>query len=439
MPHSSSSRKVADRRRFLQSTAMLGAAATLGVARPARVHAQGSDVIKIGLIGCGGRGMGAVIQALSTGKDVRLVAVGDYFKSRAENGLKMMQQQNAEQINVPEDRIFGGFDNAKNVIASDADVILIACSAKFHPLYAKQALEAGKHVFVEKPNAIDAAGIHMLEEAVQIARDKKLSFLSGLQSRYCPQSQALVEKIHAGAIGEVRAIQSAFLRAPYGVRGQVEGMSELDFQVYNQYMFCWLSGDDFTQSLVHNVDRMTWLLGGKLPVAAVGMGGRASMFGRQYGNVFDHHSAIFHYPNDTCRLFAVCRTETGCYNNYDDLILGTKGTAYWNKSQIIGETNWTYEGKTGGGHAEEQVVLFDALRKGERIDSGDYVVNSTMMAILGQVACYTGKMITWKEMYESKFLFKPAPEECVAGMSAPVAPAADGLYPVPIPGQHTWW
>ena len=429
------------RRSFLKTTAFGTTAAIVSTKLNSSrfVHAQGNGAIKIGLIGCGGRGLGAANQAMSTGKDVRLVALGDYFMDRAKNGAEALRKQYPDQVDVPSDRIFDGFENDRGVIGSDADVILIACAAKLHPLYSKRAVEADKHVFVEKPNAIDAEGIHTLEEAVKIAREKKLSFLSGLQSRFCPQSQALVEKIHDGAIGDVKMIQSTFLRAPYGVRGYPQDMSELDVQVYNQYMFRWLSGDDFTQSLVHNVDRMTWLLGGKTPTQAFGMGGRASMMDRQFGDVFDHHAAVFHYPNDECRLFAYCRTETGCYNQYDDLIVGTKGNAYWNAARIIGETNWKYEDKHLGGHLEEQIALFDALRKGERLDSGDFVVNSTLMAILGQVASYTGKMIGWKEVYDSKFVFKPTPEDCVVGMEAPVKPGPNGLYPVPIPGQHSWW
>ncbi|GHT12818.1 dehydrogenase [Planctomycetales bacterium] len=420
------------------AAAVTTAPLVLGLNTPA-VHAQGSGTIKIGLIGAGGRGLGAANQALWTGKDVKLVAIGDYFKDRASAGAEALKKQYPEQVDIPNDRIYDGFQNDKGVIASGADVILIACAAKFHPLYAKHAVEAGKHVFVEKPNAIDSAGLHTLEEAVAIAKEKKLSFLSGLQSRYCPQYQALVDQVHNGAIGEVRMIQSTFLRSPYGVRGYPEGMSEVDSQVYNQYMFSWLSGDDFTQSLVHNVDRMTWLLGGKTPTHAFGVGGRASMTDRQFGNVFDHHAAAFIYPNDTCRLYGFCRTQNGAEYSYDDLIIGSKGTAYWNAAKIVGETNWHYEGNKLGGHGEEQVALFNAIRKGERIDS-DYVVKSTTMAILGQIASYTNKTISWQELYDSKFMFKPAPEECVAGMEPPVVPdPKTGSYPVPIPGQHNWW
>ena len=429
------------RRQFLKHTALAGAVATAGLAANPPVHAQGSGKIKIGVIGCGGRGGGAAQQALSTGKDVQLVAVGDYFKSRATSVKNALKADFPDQVDIPNENVFDGFQNYAGVIGAGVDVVLIAGAAKFHPFYTKVAIEAGKHVFAEKPNAIDAAGIHVLEEAVALARRKNLSFLSGLHSRYTAQGQALVEQIHNGALGEIRAIQSNFLRSPYGVRGSYEGMSELDFQCYNQYMFAWLSGDDFIQSLVHNVDRMSWAVG-KFPKAAYGMGGRASMIDRKYGSVFDHHSAVFYYGDDfsdNFRLFAACRTEDQCYDDYNDHIFGAKGMADWNSASIRGEKNWRFAGSHEGGHQEEQTALFKALRNGGRIDSGDYAVKSTMMAILGQIACYTGKMITWDELYNSKFEFPPSPEKCVAGMDPPVLPGPDGVYPVPIPGSNPWW
>ena len=427
------------RRNFLKTAALTGAVAASGLALSRSVHAAGSNVIRIGLVGCGGRGTGAAFQALATGEDVRLMAVGDYFKSRAMGAAASLQEQFPEQVEISEDRIFDGFENDKGVIASDIDVLLIACAAKFHPLYALRGIEAGKHVFAEKPNAMDGEGLATLKQVVEFARKKNLSFLSGLHSRYCLQYAALVDKIHRGMIGEVRTIQSAFLRSPYGVRGYPADMSELDVQVYNQYMFNWLSGDDFTQSLVHNVDRMTWVLDGKTPIAAVGMGGRASMIARDYGDVFDHHHATFYYPEDHCRLFAWCRTEAGCYDEYDDIIIGSRGTAYWNAAKIVGETNWQYEGRHTGGHQEEQTAFFKAIREGNRLDSGDYAINSSAMAILGQVACYTGQRITWDEMVDSEFTFGPKASECMADMEPPVRLGEDGSYPVPVPGVCKYW
>lgn len=426
------------RRQFLKQSALAGAAVTATLAVPRAVHAQGSGKIKVGLIGCGGRGKGAAVQAMNTGKDVQVVAIGDYFKSRALLARDAFKNAHPDQVDIPDENIFDGFQNHLGVIGADVDVVLIACAAKFHPLYAKAAIEAGKHVFLEKPCAIDSAGIHMLEEAVALARRKNLSFLAGLHCRYQPHGLALAEQIHNGAIGEIRSVQCNFLRPPYGFRGTYDGITELDYQVYNQYNFTWLSGDDVPQSLVHNLDRMSWFLG-KYPTSAYGMGGRASSYGRKYGNVFDHHSVVYYYGHENVRLFAACRTEGGCYNNYNDIVFGEKGITDWNNALIRGETNWKYTGKKGGGHQEEQTALFDALRSGGRIDSGDYAVKSTMMAVLGQIACYTGKMITWDEAYNSKFVFKPVPEECVAGMDPPVLPDPEGNYPVPIPGSNPWW
>ncbi|GHT25684.1 dehydrogenase [Planctomycetales bacterium] len=433
--------KQTSRRNFLRTAAAVSAPLVLGLNNTPRVHAAGSGVIKVGLVGCGGRGLGAAQQALSTGKDVKLVAVGDYFKQRAANGAAALKKQFPEQVDVADDKIFDGFQNNEGVSAAGADVILIACAAKFHPSYTLHALKAGKHVFCEKPNAVDALGISVIEESVKTAKEKNLSFLCGLQSRFCPQYQAVTEQVHNGAIGDVKMIQSTFLRAPYGVRENVPaGSSELDFQVWSQYMFNWLSGDDFTQSLVHNVDRMTWLLNGQTPTHAFGMGGRASMTERIFGNVFDHHAATFIYPQDKLRYYAFCRTETGCYNQYDDLIIGTKGTVYWNAAKITGETNWEYHGTKAGGHAEEQVALFAGLRNGTRVHSDDYVIKSTTLAVLGQIAAYTGNMISWDEMVKSKFALKPLPEECKAGIAPPVVPdEKTGSYPVVVPGQTKFW
>jgi len=432
--------QTASRRKFLQTAAVIAAGSVLAANVP-RVHAAGSGVIKIGVVDCGGRGLGAVSEALSTGKDIKLTAVGDYFKNRAQNGAAALKKQFPEQVDVSDDRIFDGFQNNEGVTAAGVDVVLIAAAAKFHPSYTLHALKAGKHVFCEKPNAIDALGISVIEESVKLAQEKNLSFLCGLQSRFCPQYQAVVEQIHNGAIGDVKMIQSTFLRAPYGVRGNVPaGSSELDFQVWSQYMFNWLSGDDFTQSLVHNVDRMTWLLNGQTPSHAFGMGGRASMTAREYGNVFDHHAATFIYPQDKVRYYAFCRTENGCYNSYDDLIIGTKGTCYWNAAKIVGENNWEYRGPKAGGHPEEQAALFAGLREGKRIHSDDYVVKSTTLAVLGQIAAYTGNMISWDEMVKSKFVFSPAPDDCKAGIAPPVVPdEKTGSYPIVIPGQTKFW
>ena len=402
------------------------------------VHAAGTSEVKVGLIGCGSRGTGALSQVLEYDKTAKVVAMGDYVQERVGRFATALNHNFGDRVNLKPEQCFSGFDNYKGVIESDCDVVLIACAAAFHPHYSKTALLAGKHVFVEKPHAIDAAGIHVLEEALKIAREKNLCFLSGLHSRWCGQYQATVEKIHEGMIGDVKMIQSTFLRAPYGIYPPVPERSELDNQVANQYHFRWLCGDDVTQSLVHNIDRMNWVLGDdKLPQTCFGLGGRASMIAPEFGDVFDHHTAVYEYPGGV-RLYAMCRTEVGCYDEYDDLIIGSKGVANWNASRILdakGNQIWKYEGVHHGGHYEEQVALNDAIKAGKTLISGEHMIKGTMTAILGQLACYTGKLHKYDDVYNSNFRFGPKPEDCKDGMTPPVLPNEKGIYPVPIPGQ----
>ena len=418
------------------SSAVLAGASALALSRSA--HAAGMDELKVGLIGCGSRGTGALIQVLEYDKTAKVVAMGDYVEERVGRYATALKHNFPERVDIKPEQCFSGFDNYKRVIESDCDVVLIACAAAFHPLYTKAALLAGKHVFVEKPHAIDVAGIHELNDALKIAREKNLCFLSGLHSRWCGQWQATIEKIREGLIGDVKMIQSTFLRAPYGVYPPVVHRNELDNQIANQYHFRWLCGDDVTQSLVHNLDRMNWVLGDdKLPIRCFGLGGRSSMIAPEFGDVFDHHTAVYEYP-DGVRLYAMCRTTTGCYDEYDDLVIGSKGTVRWNAARIFdpkGNQIWRYEGPFHGGHFEEKVALVDAIKAGKPLISGQHLIDGTMTAILGQLACYTGKMHNYTDVYNSKFRFGPDPAECKDGMDPPVLPDEKGIYPVPVPGQ----
>jgi len=417
-------------------SAVLAGVQVLALSRSA--HAAGTNELKVGLIGCGGRGTGALGQVLEYDKTAKVVAMGDYVAERVGNYATALKHHFGDRIDLKPEQCFSGFENYKRVIESDCDLVLIACAAAFHPLYTKTALAAGKHVFVEKPHAIDAAGIHVLEDALKIAREKNLSFLSGLHSRWCGQWHATIEKIREGMIGDVKMIQSTFLRAPYGVYPPVPHRSELDNQVANQYHFRWLCGDDVTQSLVHNLDRMNWVLGDdKLPIRCFGLGGRSSMIAPEFGDVFDHHTAVYEYP-DGVRLYAMCRTTVGCYDEYDDLVIGTKGTVRWNEARIVdskGNQIWKYDGPYHGGHLEEQIALNNAIKDGKPLISGEHLIRGTMTAILGQLACYTGKMHNYEDAYNSKFRFGPDPAECRDGMAPPVIPNEKGIYPVPIPGQ----
>ncbi|MCX7886951.1 MAG: Gfo/Idh/MocA family oxidoreductase [Verrucomicrobiae bacterium] len=403
---------------------------TLDVGRFA--HAEGSGIIRVGVIGCGGRGAGAARDAMNAGGDVRLVAMCDVFMERVKQKLELLKRTNPDQVQVDAAHCFDGLDGYKGVIEA-SDVVLIANAAKFHPLHMMAAIQAGKHVFCEKPHGIDPYGVKMVVKACELARQKKLCVVSGLHSRYHLGYQETIKRIHDGAIGEIVAIEENFLREPYGIYRRKAGWTELQSQFANQYRFAWLSGDDVVQSLVHNMDRASWALKEQAPLRCHGLGGRSSSFGEEYGDVFDHHSVIYHFPNGV-RVYAFCRTQFGCYNEYSSLIFGTKGRCDLMRCRIEGETKWRYEGKAPEPHFHEQVVLFDAVRNGKVVNNGDYMARSTLITVMGQISCYTGKEIGWEQITASNFFYPPKPEDCRMDMEPPSKKGADGLYPVPVPG-----
>lgn len=427
-------RERTSRREFLRASAVAATGAALAdLAAPVGAYAQGSDTIKIGMIGAGGRAAGAAMDAMNADPGVKLVAICDFFKDRARGKRDHLKKQKPEQVDVPDDRLFDGFDGYKEVL-KHVDAVCIANAAKFHPLHTKAAIEAGKHVFVEKPHAIDPYGIKMLEEALKLAAQKKLCVVSGLQSRYDLGFQETMKRIHEGAIGDIVAIEENFLRAPYGVYRRQPGQTELQYQVSNQYHFTWLSGDDVPQSLVHNIDRSLWAMKEEPPATCHGLGGRSSMTHPDYGNVFDHHSVVYVYPSGV-RIYAFCRTTTGCYNETSSLIFGTKGRCNLFACAIEGENKWRYSGPRPSPYLEEHKALFAAIRKGEVVSSGYHMARSTLVTIMGQISCYTGAEVKWADIAKSDFFYPPKPEDCRDDMEPPTKPGPDGSYPVYVPGQ----
>jgi len=305
-------------------------------------HAQGSGIIRVGVIGCGGRGEAAAANAMNAGKDIHIVAMGDVLLDRVQEKLTALKLKYPDQVDVTDDHCFAGFDAYKNVIAA-SDVVIIANAAKFHPMHLKAAIEAGKHVFLEKPHAIDTAGINVLREACELAKTKGRCIVSGLQSRYHPGYQETMQRVHDGAIGDIVAIQETWLRPPYVLRPRRPGQPELEHQASNQYHFHWLCGDDIPQTLIHNLDRSSWAMHNAAPVRAWGMAGRSTLNAEIYGDVLDHHSVVYEFANGV-RIYAYCRTIENCYNENSSLILGTKGRCDLLKLTITGETNWKHPG-----------------------------------------------------------------------------------------------
>lgn len=438
LPQNETRPRTLARREFLKTSTVATAATALASLDIARVaHAAGSDTIKVGMIGSGGRNTGAGAQALRADKGARLVAICDIFMDRVQNARQaitndLTRDGKGDQVTVNEDHCFTGFDGYKQVIAA-SDVVLIANAAKFHPLHMMAAIQAGKHVFVEKPHGIDPAGIKVVRAACALAKEKKLSVQSGLHSRHHPGYAETIQRIHDGAIGEVVSIEENFLRAPYGVTERKPGLTELQYQCSTQYHFTWLSGDDVVQSLVHNFDRANWVMRGQPPVKCHGLGGRSTMTEPLYGNVFDHHAVVYEFANGV-RMYGFCRTTTGCYDESSSIILGAKGRASILNCEIRGENAWRWKGR-GDPYQIEHDKLFAAIRSGNPINAGDYMADSTLIGIMGQISCYTGQEVTWEQVNASDFLYAPKPEDCRDGMTPPTVPGADGSYPVYAPGR----
>jgi myo-inositol 2-dehydrogenase / D-chiro-inositol 1-dehydrogenase len=426
-----SGRSIPTRRDFLRLSAAGAAGATVLSMAPA-VHAAGRQAVRVGLIGCGGRGTDAAAQAMMTGPDVKLVAMCDVFGDKIESSRSRLRQKYAEQVQVDDDHCFAGLDGYRHVIEA-SDVVLIACASKFHPMYGEAAIRAGRHVFVEKPHGIDPLGVKRMKAVCELAEQKGLSILSGLQSRWHAGWQEMMKRIHDGVIGDIVAAQCMFLRAPYVVVPRTAGWPEMEYQFRNWYHFCWLSGDDVPQSLVHNFDRASWALNEQTPKWCFGLGGRSASFGEAYGDMFDHHTVVYEYESGV-RVYALCRTQADTYYQYNDILMGTKGQAHLETMRIEGQTNWKYEGPVPDPCEVEQRALFDAVRGGRPINSSYHMVNSTMATVMGQIACYTGKYTSWNDVWKSDFSFGPLPEQVSMDMEPPTHRDETGNYPLPRPG-----
>jgi myo-inositol 2-dehydrogenase/D-chiro-inositol 1-dehydrogenase len=419
------------RRDFLKASTGVASASVLG-ALNIGAYAGGSDLIRVGMIGCGGRNSGAANQALAADKGARLVAMCDIFLDRVKAVRELLRKEKGAQVVADDDHCFAGFDGYKHVIES-SDVVVIANAAKFHPLHAFSAIQAGKHVFVEKPHGTDPAGMKVMRKAADLAKEKGLCLVSGLQSRYHTGYQETVQRIYDGAIGDIITIEENFLRAPYVVIDRKPGLTEVQWQCSTQYHFRWLSGDDVPQSLVHNLDRSSWVMHNQVPVKCHGLGGRSSMIEPIYGDVFDHHSVVYEFANGV-RIYAFCRTTTGCYNETSSIIFGAKGKADITACRITGENPWRWTGKCDP-YQREHDLLFAAIRAGKPINNGEYMIPSTLTGIMGQISCYTGKEVTMEQMKQSDFYYPPKPEDCHDGMEPPVKPDASGSYPTLVPGR----
>jgi predicted dehydrogenase len=420
MKQTQSPSRSASRRRFLK-TSIAASAAGAFLSRSA--YPAGNDLLRVGLIGCGGRGTGAVAEALVADPNVKLVAMGDTFADHIETSLAQLKQDAkiADKIDVPPDRRFSGFDNFRHVIDS-VDVVLLAEPPHFRPMHLKAAIDAGKHVFAEKPVAVDAPGVRSVLASCEEARKKNLSVVSGLCFRYSYGFREAVKRVHDGAVGDIVALQANDFRGPIWVRPRQPGWSDLEYQVRNWYYFTWLSGDFIVEQHVHYLDVCAWAMKDEYPVKAVGTGGRQVRTGPDYGNIFDHHAVIYEYANGT-KLFGVCRQQAGCYNNTGAVVLGTKGTAEISpiRQTVSGSNSWKYSGPQNNFYQTEHDELFAAIRSGKAINNGEYMSKTTLLGVMGRMASYTGQAVTWEQVLNSnedfslsKYEWGPFPTPSVA-------------------------
>ncbi|MFD0896098.1 Gfo/Idh/MocA family oxidoreductase [Luteolibacter ambystomatis] len=416
-----------NRRTFLQTGALAAAASTL----PSSLFAQvgGSDEIKVALIGCGGRGTGAAAQTLTV-PGTRLVAMADAFPDRLEGSLGELKKQFGERADVPKERQFTGFEAFKQAIDS-ADVVLLCTPPGFRPSHFEYAIEKGKHVFMEKPVAVDGTGIRKMLEAAKKADEKKLKVVCGLQRRYQTSYLETFKKVQEGAIGDFISSQVYWTGGGVWVNSRQPGSTEMQYQMRNWYYFNWLCGDHIAEQHVHNLDVGNWFKGAH-PAKCVGMGGRSQRIGKDYGEIFDHFYVEYTYPDGTI-MNSQCR-HWGGWTKVTEEISGTKGTALPGMiKDHSGKIVWRFRETEKNPYQNEHDALYDHIRNDKPLNNAFYTAESTLTAIMGRMAAYSGEEITWEKALNSQLDTMPK----VLAWDADPGPKAgpDGLYPAPVPGK----
>jgi len=409
------------RRQFLQITGAAAATAALLHELPA-VHAAGSDVLKVGLVGCGGRGTGAATQAAGAGTDIKIVALCDMFKEPLERCRNYLKKDLGDKYAVTDEKCFTGFDGYKQLIDSGIDVVLLASPPHFRPMQIQYAVEKGKHVFAEKPVAVDAPGCRKVLAACAEAKKKNLAVVSGLCWRYDPPKREVMKHIHGGGVGDIVALQCTYNTGPLWHRGRQPEWSEMEYQLRNWLYFTWLSGDHNVEQHIHSLDKMAWAMQDAPPLKAVGLGGRQVRTDAKWGNIYDHHSVVYEWANGV-KLFANCRQMPGCANDTSDHIFGTKGTCDVMRGTVSdkGQVTWKVNAPRIDMYQNEHNELFASIRAGKPINDGEWMTKSTLLAILGRMATYTGQVITWEQALNSKEDLSPK-EYKLGDVPVPVVP-----------------
>jgi len=401
------SNSLTSRRDFLKTSALVGTALAAPSVLPGNLFgAANSDVLRVGLIGCGGRGSGAASQALNADKNVVLVALGDAFEEPLQKSLQSLQKDHADRVKVTAEKCFVGLDAYQKVIDSGVDVVLLATPPGFRPIHLKAAVAAGKHVFCEKPVATDAPGLRSVLESVKAAKEKSLALVAGYCWRYDLARREFYKKIHEGAIGDIRAIYATYYTGPVkpmpAASDRPAGMGDLEWQLRNWYNFVWLSGDGYVEQCCHSVDKVAWAMKDVPPLKAVAVGGRGTP--NNQGNIFDHMFVVYEWPDDV-RAFVGQRQVANTFSENSDYLMGSAGVAKipgWQAPVIKAKETWRYRGEKSDMYQNEHNELFASIRSGKPINDGQWMSSSTMMGIMGRMAAYTGQEITWEQAMNSQ-------------------------------------
>lgn len=427
------------RREFVKHSSMLaGGLMAMPILSNAGYFSSVDDTIRVALVGCGGRGTGAALQAMLSHKNVKLVALADAFRDRLDDCYKSLMGEAddsgiKERLSVKDENKFTGFDAYLKAIPL-ADVVILATPPGFRPLHFEEAIRQGKHVFMEKPVATDPAGIKKVLEAAEVAHQKKLNVVVGLQRHYQTSYRELYKRVQDGMIGEITSGQVWWNNDGVWVKTRQPGQTEMEYQMRNWYYFNWLCGDHIVEQHIHNMDVMNWFKGA-YPVRAQGMGGRQVRTGKEFGEIFDHHYVEFEYADGTI-MNSQCRHIKGTYAKVDEMIVGTKGTVACGAAEISskGKTLYKFDRKTENNpYQAEHDELFAAIAKGEyKFSDAANGAKATLTAIIGRMATYSGQVIEWDKTLNSGISIQPAKYAWDA--KPPVLPDGDGFYPVATPG-----
>lgn len=408
------------RRTFLSEAGMVTAAGLVaGDDLLSAAEAENDTILRIGLIGCGGRGSGAAVDAMKADGNVRLVAMADVFRDRLDASKERLRKIMGEKFAVEEDHEFVGFDAYRQLLNTNVDVVLLTTPPHFRPAHLKAAIEAGKHVFAEKPVAVDAPGVRSVMESAKLAKEKDLSIQVGFMLRYSKGMRETMERIHSGQLGRIVTLQTNYNISSMWAHEKKPGWSDMEWQLRNWFNFTWLSGGQLVEQHVHGIDLMSWAMQDEYPRKCFALGGRQSRIDPVHGHIFDHHAVCYEYEGGQ-RTFAFCRNQDGTDVDTSQLVFGEKGTADLMRNTMDGEGGtWRYSRARRRDRGEdrdlpyvqEHEALFAGIRSGEVVNVGGKAAKSSLMAIMGRMASYTGKSVAWEEALHSTEDLTPASYE----------------------------